>query len=49
VDKEKVGQIEVIMKDLIESGFASHCEEELLTFDDQGNLVSVEKGIVTDN
>jgi hypothetical protein len=33
------------MKDLIESGFGTHCEEELLTFDDLGNLVSVQKGI----
>ena len=33
------------MKDLIESGFGTHCEEELLTFDDLGNLISVEKGI----
>jgi hypothetical protein len=45
VDKQKIGEIEVIMKDLIESGFGTHCEEELLTFDDLGNLVSVQKGI----
>ena len=45
VDKEKVHQVEVILRSLIETGFADNCDEELLEFDDDGNLVNVIKGI----
>ena len=35
-DKAKVAEVETILKDLIETGFAHNCEEELLHFDDDG-------------
>lgn len=48
VDKEKVHKVEKILKSIIETGFADNCDEELLEFDDDGNLVSVVKGITHD-
>ena len=48
VDKDKVHQVEVILRSLIETGFADNCDEELLEFDDDGNLVNVIKGMTHD-
>lgn len=45
VDKDKVHQVEVILRSLIETGFADNCDEELLEFDDEGKLVNTIKGI----
>jgi len=45
VDKSKVHEVEMILKNLIETGFAKNCDEELLEFDDQGILVNVIKGV----
>jgi len=45
VDKEKVHQVEMVLKNLIETGFADNCDEELLEFDEDGNLVRVTKGV----
>jgi len=45
VDKKTVHRVEVILRSLIETGFAENCDEELLEFDDDGNLVNVIKGI----
>ena len=39
----------MILKDLIETGFAKNCDEELIEFDDQGKLVNVVKGILERN
>jgi TATA-binding protein-associated factor Taf7 len=49
VDKQKVHEVEMILKDLIETGFAKNCDEELIEFDDQGKLVNVVKGILERN
>jgi hypothetical protein len=43
-----VHEVEVILKNLIETGFADNCDEELLEFDDDGNLVKVTKGVAPD-
>lgn len=45
VDKKTVHRVEVILRSLIETGFAENCDEELLEFDDEGNLVKIIKGI----
>ena len=45
VDKKTVHRVEVILRSLIETGFAENCDEELLEFDDEGNLVRTIKGI----
>lgn len=45
VDKKTVHLVEVILRSLIETGFAENCDEELLEFDDEGLLVKVVKGI----
>ena len=45
VDKKTVHQVEVVLRSLIETGFAENCDEELLEFDEDGNLVKVTKGI----
>ena len=45
VDKDKVHQVEMILRSLIETGFADNCDEELLEFDDEGKLVGRIKGI----
>ena len=37
-------RVERTLKDLIEFGFAENVEEELLEFDEQGNLVKVTAG-----
>ena len=49
VDARKVHEVEVILKNLIETGFADNCDEELLEFDDDGALVKVTKGITPEN
>lgn len=49
VDPRKVHEVEVILKNLIETGFADNCDEELLEFDDDGKLVKVTKGVTTEN
>ena len=45
VDKKTVHQVEKVLRSLIETGFAENCDEELLEFDDDGNLTKVTKGI----
>lgn len=45
VDRSKVHEVEQILKDLIETGFANNCDEELLEFDEDGQLVNVIKGV----
>eukprot|EP00352_Strombidinopsis_acuminata_P006571 CAMPEP_0176373468 /NCGR_PEP_ID=MMETSP0126-20121128/26057_1 /TAXON_ID=141414 ORGANISM="Strombidinopsis acuminatum, Strain SPMC142" /NCGR_SAMPLE_ID=MMETSP0126 /ASSEMBLY_ACC=CAM_ASM_000229 /LENGTH=124 /DNA_ID=CAMNT_0017733613 /DNA_START=425 /DNA_END=799 /DNA_ORIENTATION=- len=45
VDTTKVHEVEKILKDLIEYGFADNCEEELLEFDEDGELANVTKGV----
>ena len=45
VDKKTVHQVEKVLRSLIETGFAENCDEELLEFDDEGNLLKVTKGI----
>ena len=45
VEKKTVHQVEVILKSLIETGFAENCDEELLEFDENGDLCEVTKGI----
>eukprot|EP00351_Strombidinopsis_sp_SopsisLIS2011_P006035 CAMPEP_0116874734 /NCGR_PEP_ID=MMETSP0463-20121206/6289_1 /TAXON_ID=181622 /ORGANISM="Strombidinopsis sp, Strain SopsisLIS2011" /LENGTH=127 /DNA_ID=CAMNT_0004518861 /DNA_START=446 /DNA_END=829 /DNA_ORIENTATION=- len=45
VDTTQVHEVEKILKDLIEYGFADNCEEELMEFDEDGNLVKVTKGV----
>lgn len=49
VDPKKVHEVEVILKNLIETGFADNCDEELLEFDDDGNLVKITKGVTPEN
>ena len=49
VDTRKVHEVEVILKNLIETGFADNCDEELLEFDDDGALIKVTKGVTPDN
>ena len=41
-------QVEVILKSLIETGFADNCDEELLAFDEEGKLVGVTPGVTED-
>ena len=45
VDANKVHEVEVILKNLIETGFADNCDEELLEFDEDGNLIKLTKGV----
>ena len=35
----------MILKSLIETGFADNCEEELLEFDDEGILKTITPGV----
>ncbi|CDW83486.1 transcription initiation factor tfiid subunit 7-like [Stylonychia lemnae] len=42
-DQEEVHAVEKILKDIIDYGFADNVEEELLVFNDDGDLVKVEK------
>lgn len=35
----------MILKSIIETGFAENCKEELLEFDDEGKLIKVTPGI----
>ena len=39
-----MSRVEQTLKDIIEFGFAENVEEELLEFDEQGNLVNVKSG-----
>ena len=48
VDKQKVHQVELILKSIIETGFADNCIEELLEFDADGKLVKTTPGIPPD-
>ena len=48
VNKDKVHEVEVILKNLIETGFADNCDEELLEFDEEGILVKITKGVTPD-
>ena len=48
VEKSRVEQVEVILKSLIETGFADNCDEELLEFDEDGKLVKVTPGVTED-
>ena len=41
-------QVELILKSIIETGFADNCIEELLEFDDNGILIKTTPGIPTD-
>lgn len=43
-DKDKVKRIETILKDLIDYGFADHVDEQLLDFDEKGDLTKVIEG-----
>jgi len=43
-DFEKVKVVESVLKDMIEYGFSEHVDEELLHFDDDGNLSKIEDG-----
>ena len=45
VDPNKVHEVEVILKNLIETGFADNCDEELMEFDEEGALVKITKGV----
>ena len=45
VAKQKVHEVEMILKNLIETGFADNCDEELLEFDEEGKLVNVTQGV----
>lgn len=45
VDKQIVHKVELILRSLIETGFAENCDEELLEFDEEGNLINTIKGI----
>ena len=45
VDKQQVLKVEIILKNLIETGFAENCDEELLVFDESGKLDKTEKGM----
>ena len=48
VDPNKVHEVERILQNLILTGFADNCDEELLEFDEDGILVNTIKG-VTEN
>ena len=43
-NKDEVAEVETILKSLIESGFAPNCDEELLSFDDDGKLQNIQQG-----
>jgi hypothetical protein len=49
VDPNKVHEVEIILKNLIETGFADNCDEELLEFDEDGALVKVTKGVTPES
>ena len=38
----------MILKNLIETGFAENCDEELLEFNEDGKLINVVKGVTDD-
>ena len=41
-DPEEISKVENVVKDIIDYGFADHVTEELLHFDEDGNLVRTE-------
>jgi len=43
-DPKEVHSVEKILKDIIDYGFADNVEEELLYFNDKGDLVNCVKG-----
>jgi len=43
-DIEKVKRIETVLKDLIDFGFADHVDEQLLDFDEKGDLTKIIDG-----
>lgn len=45
---DKVKKVEQILKDLIDFGFADHVDEQLLEFDEAGNLKSIIDGKYSD-
>jgi hypothetical protein len=40
-----VQEVELVLKSLIETGFAGNCDEELLEFDESGQIIKVTKGM----
>lgn len=44
-DPSEVHSVEKVLKDIIDYGFADNVEEELLDFNDQGDLVSCIKSV----
>ena len=48
VDQNKVQLVEAVLKDLIETGFADNCDEELLEFDEDGNLKNRIQGLTSE-
>ena len=42
--KEEVSKVEQTLKDIIEYGFAENVEEELLEFNESGQLVKISTG-----
>jgi hypothetical protein len=45
VDPKQVREVELILKSLIETGFAGNCDEELLEFDEAGQIIQITKGM----
>lgn len=45
-DIEKVQRVEGILKDLIDYSFADHVQEQILSFDEEGQLMKIEEGNV---
>lgn len=45
VDSKQVQKVEIILKNLIETGFAENCDEELLIFDENGKITETLKGM----
>jgi len=45
VDKKTVHRVEKILRSLIETGFAENCDEQLLEFDEEGNLTRAIRGV----
>jgi len=45
-DIDKVNRVEGILKDLIDYSFADHVQEQILSFDEEGQLMKIEEGNV---
>lgn len=39
--------METVLKSIIDTGFADNCKEELLEFDQEGNLISRKPGVTS--